>query len=291
MRKLEKLLKGLKAQLLVENPGDDLGTFPLEFRSAVYGSRSEQKDALLCYQILSKTYRALVSPAQLAALKQYYAYILKYYLRKEPRLCFHYIAFDNEGITLPFENWEEEICTVANFAPRLKETWPIESSYFSRCRLCRRAECDNRIIRPEKNGPYWCTKDYHPNEGFDVKQISRQQKAQWTKEGDALREMERITRPICEELVYKQMAVRERVGVPYRFQGTSKLYAYIALMIQQRCNLPVFSWKAFKSILVTDAEEGALRTAASRLRENPENRPEGADIIDEIIGAIEHARR
>lgn len=225
-------------------------------------------------------------------LKALYAEVFKCLLRGDPHFCHHYIFSRFHDITIPFDSWQEEVEAIAR-SSNLEER-KIKEWYYDRCRKCRK-HCNDRIIIPENGDPFWSIRDYYNHKIITRKTpLSRQQKAQETKEKSDTYDIDTLTQRLCERLFAENMAKKADDGVNYVFRGGKSLYAYIALQVAEETHLGHIPWKSFCRFLSLDAssktlDKGTRRTlkkTASEIKNMKRNKPEGHAVIDSIVDEL-----
>lgn len=240
------------------------------------------------YILRSLSDMRIVSTSDMKAL---YGEVLRYFLDNDPHLCPHYISSEHHDITIPFNSWEEEVEAItgsSNLEERLVEGW-----YYDRCRNCRK-DCDDRIIL-ENGRTFWCTRDFYNH--FNLTRgtpLSRQQKAQETKEESDTYAIGPIVRGLCKKLLEENMAKKADDGVNYMFLGSDSQYAYIALRVAEEAHLEQIPWKSFYRFLSLDAsskilDKGkllALKKTASEIKKGKRNKPKGNAKIDDMLEEV-----
>lgn len=204
--------------------------------------------------------------------------------------CPYFLQKENSDIKLPFKTWEEEIRAVcSDYNSDFESEYDFEILYFQRCCRCKEIDCPYRIIHPEKDGPYWRKSEY--NQKYPQHQESShieetpQQKAARTKTEEAEDAIEEDLHALCEKLIEynDNNFVKRTDGGIYKFNGSARLYAYLAVQISDNNGLTRVPWKVFKKHLNTSFCNKSLGVAKQKIKDK---RPRGGSKIDSCMAEI-----
>ncbi|MBO6223082.1 MAG: hypothetical protein J6N56_04805 [Bacteroidales bacterium] len=193
---------------------------------------------------------------------------------KNNTTCPYYLQKENSDIKLPFKTWDEELSAVDSYGSnRIND---IEIDCFRRCCRCREIDCPYRIIRSDKECPYWRQSEYEQRNPNTQEQIPATEYPPQTvapvRADTYRRSINSILTPLCRELANESLAEIDVASGEYTFTGTGVQYAYLARLVTNKSrpngeedHIP---WRVITKKLKPPRSQKNLKSAASRIGRN-----------------------